>query len=1505
MPFYEEEISTLLRDRASRHLTEETARRADRRVARRLRRYAVDYPWLTPGVALSLAEGGYTPEQAKGIALEDLYAQVEEHPQRVFVKPEKRLKEWVRELDSYLQVRPGAAFDPAVANRALRLPGLSDDEIRDLRRGARKALATGDRVAMNAMLGVITQRSSGFEDPLEARRLMRDPLTAQARSVVETVTGPVSDALRPAVRTTALAANTLYEGTVATLRAVQPDPDAKPWEKLIPFYGRDPVEEIRSIPSQTQGGQALEALIEGRPVDVGSGWLPSYDSETAQAAAAAAREHSPYLVGGHAWTPGRAAAGEFFEPDTTPFTILSGLVDAAVAVTADPTAATARGLGAVARARRVFENVPDAARIVEGIETAEDIATKARLVEQAGGVVGRRPLIRGKNPVWWLYSDGAPVVRKLAEETDPWTIWNATGRRLPVESPTGRRLVQELADATDESQVRQILASELGTSVERIPKYRDGLELRPRYATDMPGGILDLEDVNTAAQMIDDYLVLAKVPVEKRQAIFNQLVRSSGRGDDYAVVDQVFDAFRESLIAAGAKPRDAYELTRFKKELWKGAQQWGVDAMTGDPRPLRLTLPDGTVLDLPGPRWLNERFNQTIEMPDAREVRRLVASPAYRSLVNSDAWAGAVGAADWAVGAWKVMVLLRPAWSIRVIGDELGRIAATGTSPFLHPLSYIALVLGNPDNPRLLRPLERLGRAKTDITGAAWDLGDDYGVGLTNRFADFKGTKKIYLSHFDVVDRADEHWARALVEELYRVSQEPATRRALSQPPEQFLDELWEAPWGKRLRKQMASGRDPGDPWLRVLDERPVSDAYGRAILDQLENLTGGDETLRVALVTGKWEDVPLTKLREATEEAIEKARRYQVEGKGPNYVKIQRHVTRQVGQRENDITKFREGVNWLFDALMTRPSNYLSRSPTFRQRYWEEVAQLAPALGPKARDRLLANLPGANLPVPLEQRIRQALHRAGTDGLRLDAADAILKRRALNHTRDLLYDLHKKSQVMDALRLVVPFGEAWKEILTTWAKIIRDYPQVPRRAQQLVQGAHEAEFDPVTGLPTGDGEGFFRWDPQTRQEVFTYPASGWLTQALTGVPVPLKGPVRNLNLVSQGLPGLGPAVTVPAAWIIPDKPSWDKVREVIFPFGTPEGANPLFQAVEQTMPAWARKIVSSFADPRSDRLFANTVFDVAAYLASTGEYDIQGPNAFTEINRLLTDAKEKAGWLYWIRGVAQATTPSSPGFDFYVEKNENLILLQKLRDDYNEMRDRHGPKEAFVRFLDKYGVENLFATQAKSEPNVVGLETTKEQRDWARRNKDLVERYPTTWALLAPKGTTYDPTAYQAQVADFQRDPLTPEEMVHRANARLAQAIYSRAQERLGGEPFTARERAYLRELRQALREQYPGFPQGYDTEELPNQILELERAAGDPKVRDTPVGKALTLYFQARASANEKAQQAGLASATTAEKAAPLREWLREYADRLIGTYPEFRRAWELLLSNELEDD
>lgn len=310
MPIYANELDDIYRQMEMARISAQAAQSASPQLGSNVSALLRDFPWLPPGTAYALAGQGVTGAAAAPIANLDLQSQVEKNPTK-FQRNRLRAKRKEPEVHRGLF---GSGFGPDFGVDLTPGKPLNPDAYKKWR---------------NDKLGF---------DPEK----------------------PV----KPVVRTAAVVANTAYQGVIGLGRSAMSEMPSGTFlnpEFHDPKFIQpgDPIGSVvglgKSVAAQTEGGQAVASLARGEPVDFGSGYLPSPDSPQAKRAAAAARYYSPQLYAGHAWTPGRQLADFLFEPDTTPYTILSGLTDAAVVRSpADPTATALGVVGEAGHASKAF-----------------------------------------------------------------------------------------------------------------------------------------------------------------------------------------------------------------------------------------------------------------------------------------------------------------------------------------------------------------------------------------------------------------------------------------------------------------------------------------------------------------------------------------------------------------------------------------------------------------------------------------------------------------------------------------------------------------------------------------------------------------------------------------------------------------------------------------------------------------------------------------------------------------------------------------------------------------------------------------------------------------------------------------------------------------------------------------------------------------------------------------------------------------------------------------------
>jgi hypothetical protein len=689
---------------------------------------------------------------------------------------------------------------------------------------------------------------------------------------------------------------------------------------------------------------------------------------------------------------------------------------------------------------------------------------------------------------------------------------------------------------------------------------------------------------------------------------------------------------------------------------------------------------------------------------------------------------------------------------------------------------------------------------------------------------------------------------------------------------------FWQADEFKKLRADLHAG----DPSLG-LDTRSGSDAFLQTVADRIHVKTGGHPELLDVVRTGKLRGHPLFHGTQPSKEARHILTQMAEEGVGPQVVKGRLVAEGVEGGVQKMAAIYDNSAEFMFNALGAVPTNRLSRSPVFRQTYWQRVEELAPLLTKNDRMRLARQAKEAGMGKDTVGRLKaQAASPQPSGPLSLEEADKVAKAYGLVETRKLLYSLHEKSQVMDAFRVVFPFGEAWREVLTRWARLGTENPLVPYRIGQ--------------GLSEGEGA-IFSPDPVTGEEMVHIPGSEWVTDKLVGVPVEMDMPLKGMNMFGNILPGVGPVVSMPASALLPDSPDFDFVRQAILPYGETDTSGGL---LESQLPSYAKKILAAYGHgfDSNSRQLASTTRDVMAYLNSTGDYDLSTPEGQ---DQLIEDSKEKAKKVYLLRAIVQSGAPASPATRFAAQDEDgHLHTIFKLADDYRRMQEKDY-KTATERFLNKYGEAAFLSTVGKTEGTV---QPTESVNTLARSHPEVARKHPNVFGYFAAPNSEVDPGEIERQVQQGTRSLVGPEKAAKTANIRIAASIYSRAQEQVGANPDSD-QRAWLREVRDKLKNDYPGYTGGFDSTKSEGSVQELIRASTDPVLKQTPVGEALGIYLQARTQATEAARAQGLAGFGDAKQAAPLRAWLRTVADRLGADFPGFSDVFDRVLEREMSED
>lgn len=1303
-------------------------------------------------------------------------------------------------------------------------------------------------------------------------------------------------------------------------------------------------------------GLAIGRATRGESLGLGEGWLPAGEVFEQRE-----KDKMRLQLDGEFITAGRLAARDVTEPGTGAYQFVSGLVDATGAIVADPAYLGLKSVSGIKNAHKAFQSYGL-------IGSARKTVAPKRVDDYLRSGVGRRltSWLTEQSDVRQVWEatgrTSLPLARRIA----------ATGNETEMADLLSRTLgtvIREKPTAGFVNRQAGRVSNDYGRLFGGGAVVRKQLDAHNwRVHRDMPGTKINPSDVDRAAVDLEGWMRAARMGDE---AVSRHLTELARIGEDnptgvLSVARQIMGDAEGVLVSEwGVNPATARRLTKMVTDYSSAHRAYNFDDLgrhVDSLAPLRVNV-GGEILDAsPTAGIVSDLIGTGFALPDVREIRR--ATPAVRQmqkLMMSNLWKGSVDGMDAIMSTvWKPLQLLRGAYTVRVIGEEQVRMGASGYDSLAsHPLRAISWMLGADPKSKLGQRLGKglegdwevatrlrkalgggpdvdpaVGRGGVSLLGERFDSTEvfQHTDAMSRGAAGHAGMPgEILTGRYVRAQRGDDVFHKGWADRLAHVGNDPVMQRLAGglspadvksirrnvadwSPTGSEFDDAFEWFWsgsGQKFRQELAIAHKESGLGGKLLNDRNAAKEYLRQNFgDQLDRLTGRDSDLLSMIGTGKLgDDINIRQL--GANRKLTQRLRDNYDDAAPNYVPVEDTLVSstpgsRTAQRLND------GVDRLFDTLMSKPTNFLSRSPAFRQMYWQRADELLEFAPRAVQEDIIRAARDANVPRHIMEKMAgRVLKGAGDRVESLGDVDVLAKAFALDGTKKLLYDLSKRSQLFDMGRIAFPFGEAWKEIITSWGRIMYHNPQAARRAQQVIHGARGGDQDPTTG--------FFHTDPTTNEEVFSYPDFG-LFSALAGTGdtgrVTPVGRVAGLNVVSATvLPGFGPMIQIPVQNLVPNTPKFEELHSIVSPFGSQPGDTIGQQIGASFTPAWAEKIQTAvFSDPKKDRLFANTAMDVMRALHRTGDYPIDSPQA---VQKLYDDAVFKARLLYFVRGFAQSTLPTGPSFQWdTADVRGNLVPVKLLSDELRRMTadEYDGDRQAaFIEWTRRFGVDNVLAIQAKSQ-SLLERPVTETGDRWLRNNPDLERTYPLTVGLFAPEDPVgeFDYSAYLRQFETGARAPITPDEMVALANNFLGQVEYQQARLVAARRPGP-QSAAWLASIRDDIAVRRPGFD-GWVADrvreqrpEIDQQIAELRDAIRVPALGGSQGGQGTIKYFSALAIAEQMTARlpGNVRSYQTAKSAAPIRAFLRATAQDIIGQHPGFARVWESVFSRELADD
>jgi hypothetical protein len=592
--------------------------------------------------------------------------------------------------------------------------------------------------------------------------------------------------------------------------------------------------------------------------------------------------------------------------------------------------------------------------------------------------------------------------------------------------------------------------------------------------------------------------------------------------------------------------------------------------------------------------------------------------------------------------------------------------------------------------------------------------------------------------------------------------------------------------------------------------------------------------------------------------------------------------------------------VDFFFDGLYGRASRKFERSPVYRQFFYPQLIDNADLLSPSEAKAFLDSIPGrAQYHKMTPERLFGGQKQYETLLAKLNTANGTgtVKQlreyahvRALQATKETLFNATERNNLEDILRIVIPFGSAWREIITSYGQFLVDDPTLIRKAQLVVNGA--TNFD-----PDNDGQGFFYKDPITGQNTFNLPFSGEFSKLLTGVNAPLQAPVKGLSMGLQVIPAVGPVVQIAASELLPDTPELDGIISILLPYGRKQPGS--------LVPGWMAKAYSALKDNENKlgSIYANTYGETVRALSASGEYELDNP---AEKERLLQDAKPRARALTILRAASQFMGPTAGTPEALVATDQGDIYGSYLVKAFQELQQQNYDT-AVQKFIQIYGDDALLYISSKTQAVQSGVEANDVFGDWERKNKDILAAYKDVAAYFAPGGDDFSYSVYERQIRTGQRKRLTASEMIDLAQYRVGNAIYRDLKRQAGKYP-NEEVSAWLSRQRQKIHEKYPGFPARpvFTIGEFDLKIEQMQRAVADARLQNNPIAQAVSEYlgYRDKAIAQYVASGGKPSGFANAKAAAPLRQWLSNIGEALGEAEPDFQRVWDRELASEVDE-
>jgi hypothetical protein len=1229
-------------------------------------------------------------------------------------------------------------------------------------------------------------------------------------------------------------------------------------------------------------------------------------------------------------------------------------------------------------------------------DRTKDAILGGRLGEDLASIIVE---LKDEAVIWRAFGSGnisAATARELAEAGTTGEVLAVIGKKLGIEfdGQVGIGTKARLAKAARAIEFEPSSALDTGVKLRygrtldllatldsRLPLTRSSTLVDNPLTRYLPRGVLvSLDDTDGILVEFDRTMGTLKVSDDVR----NNLTRAIIQADNPAAVfDSVIDGIKgavEDIIS-----RDGISLTKDQiaalgqaSMIFKRNGKTNFTAIAGKSDDMSTSmLLDGTLTNFDP--VLDSQLAYAIRMPDVQEMRRYVTG--FGKLLSKNPTSADLAEATSKLfdTTFKQLVLAgRVSYILRNLIDTQTRQFLTGgVTLFNHPLSYIGMVLGNPQGNAFARAASKWSRYDNDVLGNNFDLiaksapGFDregltqahqlsviMGRTLTTQLSDVAmkqlptGVKFVTAGS----PKFNEAWAAQLnVLRDSEIIQYIATsylvgvggkvakeNRAIAKfiddsikagknEKEAFIDYLYTTEKGNQIRKIMASA-NPG--FRSFAEDTPKArDLMGRFFDSQAEAIrlnTGSNRNLIEYLAGGKLSIPSGSNVMLKTYDSKDIARVLAVYRKDVDVEGIIGQLKMPIDELPGVVKKGWNTAVGGFFRFAAQTEARVAFGPEFRHQYWMEASKRIGLLTKSEAEKAYAiaqrevqglRIGGKNVGVhPALRNMKKQISKLDDRGITLREFDDLIREKAADNISRLFYDAVNKKEWAAATRVLIPFGQAWSNTLVTWGKMIATNPIADYKVLNIYDWLNKPEssfvYDWVNDNWYDPSQGFIFTDPQRGEKRFIMPFAGdflgGILSAALGERVPSMpgfASVSSLNVAFQTelLPGVGPAVSMSLGQVIKDSEGWwaDTIREIIFPFGAPEGD--LEGTAGAFVPAWAQRLSYGLGIDAFEGKNLSTLKPMMAYLASTGKYG-ESPLTQENQNKLMEDASKLNRYLALWRGITQNVSPANIQPQVLAQDKDGTYHVQSMM--YNEfarfrLEDPDNYGLATAKFADAFGENMLFALVANTSG--APSEPTTDAWKFYTNNRDVATKYPEAFAMFFPGGDfSYEFSLWQQRRG--QASILTPQEQVRLATARVYSARKSRLEEKTqsllqsGYDPRDAK--AWYETAKEELDAEFGGAPElrstGLSREQL---IKQAEDALREPEFANTDAGQGLAKFLEYRKKAFDASEARGYKS-LNGKNVRDVAEWLKNWGYQIINENNEFAVMYFRLFESETDE-